>query len=140
MIAVCIMQGCYKYSSDKELVYLNTDMKKPENIIETDGNIVCKGASTLLVLMWLAMLASNVDDMTSHETSKFLIFNLKTIANKLKYDYSLYTLRVNIRILTRRSLASNWSSVDEDLRAQVKARRVSRRAQAWVMWTRLNSE
>jgi hypothetical protein len=30
-----------------------------------------------------------------------------------------------IRILTRRSLASNWSSVDEDLRAQVKARRVS---------------
>jgi hypothetical protein len=58
--------------------------------------------------------------------------------------YSLYTLRVNIGILTRRSLASNWSSVDEDLRAQVKARRVSRRAQAWrapargrVMWTHL---
>jgi hypothetical protein len=88
------------------------------------------------------MLASNVDDMTSHETSKFLIFNLKTIANKLKYDYSLYTLRVNIRILTCRSLASNWSSVDEDLWAQVKARRVSRRTQAWwararVIWTRL---
>jgi hypothetical protein len=40
--------------------------------------------------------------------------------------YSLYTLRVNIRILSRRSLASNWSSVDEDLRAQVKARRVFR--------------
>jgi hypothetical protein len=58
--------------------------------------------------------------------------------------YSLYTLRVNIRILTRRSLPSNWSSLDEDLRAQVKARRVSRRAQAWrapararVMWTHL---
>jgi hypothetical protein len=40
--------------------------------------------------------------------------------------------------------ASNWSSVDEDLRAQVKARWVSRRAQAWrararapVMWTGL---
>jgi hypothetical protein len=54
--------------------------------------------------------------------------------------YSLYTLRVNIRILTRRNLANNWSSVDEDLRAQVKARRVSQRAQAWrararVMWT-----
>jgi hypothetical protein len=37
----------------------------------------------------------------------------------------------------------NWSSVDEDLRAQVKARRVSRRAQAWrararAMWTGLN--
>jgi hypothetical protein len=89
-----------------------------------------KGASTLLMLVWLSMLASNLDDMTSHETS-----NLKTIASKLKYDYSLYTLRVNIRILTRRSLASNWSSVDEDLRAQVKARRVSRRAR--VMWTRL---
>jgi hypothetical protein len=58
--------------------------------------------------------------------------------------YSLYTLRVNIRILTRRSLASNSSSVDEDLRAQVKARGVSRREQAWrapagarVMWTHL---
>jgi hypothetical protein len=54
--------------------------------------------------------------------------------------YSLYTLRVNIRILTRRSLASNWSSVDEDLRAQVKVRRVSRRAQTWrarAMWTGL---
>jgi hypothetical protein len=44
----------------------------------------------------------------------------------------------------RQSLASNWSSVDEYLRAQVKGRRVSRRAQAWrawararVMWTRL---
>jgi hypothetical protein len=107
--------------------------------------VICKDASTLLelVLMWLAMLASNVDDMTSHETSKFKIFNLKTMANKLKYDYSLYTPRVNIRIHGRRSLASNWSSVDEDLRAQVKARRVSRRAQAWrararkrVMWTR----
>jgi hypothetical protein len=48
------------------------------------------------------MLASNVDDMTSHET-----INIKTIANKVKYEYSLYTLRVNIRILTRRSLASN---------------------------------
>jgi hypothetical protein len=55
-----------------------------------------KGASTLLLLVWLAMLASNVDDMTSHETS-----NIKTVANKLKYDYSLYTLRVNLRILTR---------------------------------------
>jgi hypothetical protein len=60
--------------------------------------------------------------------------------------YSLYTLRVNIRIITRRSLASNWSSVDEYLRAQVKARRVSRRAQAWraparawVMWTHFKS-
>jgi hypothetical protein len=33
----------------------------------------------------------------------------------------------------------NWSSVDEDLRAQVKARRVSWRARAWarVMWTHL---
>jgi hypothetical protein len=54
--------------------------------------------------------------------------------------YSLYTVRVNIRILTRRNLASNWSSVDEDLRAQVKARRASRRAQAWrarIMWTHL---
>jgi hypothetical protein len=32
-----------------------------------------KGSSTLLVLVlvWLAMLASNVEDMTSHETSKF---------------------------------------------------------------------
>jgi hypothetical protein len=56
--------------------------------------------------------------------------------------YSLYTLRVNIRILTRRNLASNWSSVDEDFRAQVKARRVSWRAQDWraptrarIMWT-----
>jgi hypothetical protein len=28
-----------------------------------------KGPSTLLVLVWLAMLASNVDGMTSHETS-----------------------------------------------------------------------
>jgi hypothetical protein len=59
-------------------------------------------------------------------------------------DYSLYTLRVNIRIFTRRSLASNWSSVNDDLRAQVKARRVYRRAQAWrararVMWTGLYS-
>jgi hypothetical protein len=60
--------------------------------------------------------------------------------------YSLYTLLVNIRVLTRRNLASNWSSVDEDLRAQVKTSRVSRRAQAWrapararVMWTRLKS-
>jgi hypothetical protein len=58
--------------------------------------------------------------------------------------YSLYTLRVNIRILTRRNLARNWRSVDEDLRAQVKARRASRRAQAWrararVMWTHLNT-
>jgi hypothetical protein len=59
--------------------------------------------------------------------------------------YSQYTLRVDIRIFTRRSLASNWSSVDEDLRAQVKARRVSQRAQTWrapararVMWTHLN--
>jgi hypothetical protein len=34
-------------------------------------------------------------------------------------------------------LASNWSSVDDDLRAQVKARRVSRRARARVMWTGL---
>jgi hypothetical protein len=58
--------------------------------------------------------------------------------------YSLYTLRVNIRILARRNLASNWSSVDEDLRAQINARRVSRRAQSWraparvrVMWTQL---
>jgi hypothetical protein len=42
------------------------------------------------------MLAINVDDMTSHETS-----NIKILANKLKYDYSLYTLRLNIRILTR---------------------------------------
>jgi hypothetical protein len=61
--------------------------------------------------------------------------------------YSLCTLRVNIRILTRRHLASNWSSVDEDLRAQIKARRVSRRAHAWlapararVMWTHLYCE
>ena len=100
------------------------------------------------ITLWLAMLASNVDAVTSHETRKFKIFNLKTIANKLKYDYSLYTLRVNIRILTRRSLASSWSSVDEDLRAQENARLVSRRAHAWrarararararVMWTRL---
>jgi hypothetical protein len=53
--------------------------------------------------------------------------------------YSLYTLRVNIRILTRRNLARNWSSVDEDLRAQIKARRVFRRApaRARVMWTHL---
>jgi hypothetical protein len=62
---------------------------------------------------------------------------------KVRPHYScLYTLRVNIRILTRRNLASNWSSVDEDLRAQIKARRDSRRAQAWrararVMWTHL---
>jgi hypothetical protein len=62
------------------------------------------------------------------------------------FDYSQYTLRVNIWILTRRSLGSNWSSVDDDLRAQIKARRVSRWAQAWrararvrarVMWTDL---
>jgi hypothetical protein len=54
--------------------------------------------------------------------------------------YSLYALRVNIRILTRRNLASNWSSVDENLRTQVKARRVSRRApaRARVMWSHLN--
>jgi hypothetical protein len=51
------------------------------------------------------------------------------------------TVRVNIRILTRRNLASNSTSVDEDLRAQVKARRVSRRAptRARVMWTHLKS-
>jgi hypothetical protein len=55
---------------------------------ETEFPPDSKDASTLLVLVlvWLAMLASNVDDMTSHETS-----NIKTIANKLKYDYSLYT-------------------------------------------------
>jgi hypothetical protein len=43
-------------------------------------HLVSKGASTLLVLVRLAMLASNVDDTTSHETSKFKIFNLKTTA------------------------------------------------------------
>jgi hypothetical protein len=71
--------------------------------------------------------------------------NLKARPHYSCSYYSLYTLRGNIRILTRRSLASNWSSVDEDLRAQVKARRVSRRAQpgqaparARVMWTHLN--
>jgi hypothetical protein len=70
--------------------------------------------------------------------------NLKARPHYSCSCYSLYTLRVNIRILTRRSLASNWSSVDEDLRAQVKARRAFRRAQAWrapararVMWTHL---
>jgi hypothetical protein len=45
------------------------------------------------------MLANNVDDMTSHETSKFKIFNLKTIANKLKYDYSLYALKVKSKAI-----------------------------------------
>jgi hypothetical protein len=70
---------------------------------------------------------------------------LRTLKARPHYScscYSLYTLRVNIRVFTRQSLASNWSSVDEDLRAQVKATRVSRRAQAWraralVMWTGL---
>jgi hypothetical protein len=107
------------------------------------------------------MLASNVDDITSHETSNtrrtshwFVRLRLllehergswraaRVMWTRTSLDYSLYTLRVNIRILTRRSLASNWSSVDDDLRAQVRARRVSRRAQAWraptrVMWTGL---
>jgi hypothetical protein len=74
----------------------------------------------------------------------FTAYSLKARPHYSCSCYILYTLRVNIRILTRRSLASNWSSVDEDLRAQVKARRASRRAQAWwspararVMWTHL---
>jgi hypothetical protein len=36
------------------------------------------------------------------------------------FNYSLYTLRV-IWILTCRNLTSNWSSVDDDLWAQVKS-------------------
>jgi hypothetical protein len=76
----------------------------------------------------------------------FMAWSFKARPHYSYSCYSLYTLRVNIRILTRRNLASNWSSVDEYLRAQVKARRVSVRAQAWrapararVMWTHLNN-
>jgi hypothetical protein len=43
------------------------------SLINSSCLSISKGASTLLVLVRLAMLASNVDDMTSHETSKFLI-------------------------------------------------------------------
>jgi hypothetical protein len=94
------------------------------NKLEIRISTTSKGPSTLLVLVWLAMLASNVYDDEPWSA-----------------DYSLYILRVNIRILRRRSLASNWSSVGEDLRAQVKARRVSQRARAWrateVVWTKI---
>jgi hypothetical protein len=80
-------------------------------------------------------------------TARVLPRTLKARPHYSCSSYILYTLRVNIRNLTRRNLASNWSSVDEDLRAQLKARRVSRGAQAWrtparararVMWTHLN--
>jgi hypothetical protein len=102
----------------------------------TRGIDVCLSLFCVCVVLWRSWPCGRAD----HPASEFYQMSIKTRPHYSCSCYSRYTLRVNIRILTRRSRASNWSSVDEDLRAQVKARR----AQTWrapararVMWTHL---
>jgi hypothetical protein len=117
------------------------DLKWAPPVCESRGAVHTSTFYTFNIPYWekktqLVQLATYRKVCQKLTAAGLSISNLKTTASKLKHDYSLHTLRVNIRILMRRSLASNWSSVDEDLRAQVKARRVSRRAQAWRAWAR----
>jgi hypothetical protein len=142
-VSSCFRRDIKEYLCISHLIYripLRISGRISKNSLRMSKLISCCVSQSLRVHQtWhLKAFACHRSDVPSFQT-----WYIKARPHYSCSCYSRYTRRVNIRILTRRNLASNWSSVDEDLRAQVKARRVSRRAQAWrararVMWTHKN--